>query len=141
MAFGGFSSKHRVAKARLSRRICVPLDAAGAEDRETGRSVAIRECASEGGAMDDDDEEFAKLLKHLIDHPEERTAEFDRFVRELLLDPRLHQSLVDRIKRDELEPEILNQLLAYARDPNPTPGRTSARKVLSEGWRDDDVIH
>ena len=88
-----------------------------------------------------DDEKFAKLLQHLIDHPEDRTEEFDRFVRGLLLDPNYHQSLVNRIKRDELAPEIMDTLVAHARDPRPTEGRASARKVLSEAWKDDDPIH
>lgn len=97
--------------------------------------------------MDDNDERdeldemFAELLQHLIDHPEDRTEEFDRFVRGLLLDPRYYQNLVERLKRDELAPQLLELLLAYARDPHPTERRAFARKALSEGWRTDDPVH
>ena len=89
--------------------------------------------------MDDDDEKFAKALQHLLDHPEDRTEDIDRFIRGIVLDPRFHQMLVERAKRDD--PEILNLLLAHARDPRPRAGRKAARKVLSEAWRDDDAIH
>ena len=89
--------------------------------------------------MGDDDEKFLKALQHMIDHPEDRTEELDRFIRGVVLDPRFHQMLVERVKREE--PETLKMLLAHAADPRQTEGRASARKVLSEAWRVDDPIH
>lgn len=91
--------------------------------------------------MDDDeaDVKFLKILKHLEEHPEDRTADFDQFIRSLVLSPQYHQSLVERAKRNDKA--TLDLLLSYARDPEPTPGRTFARKILSEAWRDDDKVH
>ena len=88
-----------------------------------------------------DNEELVKLLEILNRaKPGDPPGPIDDLIRMGMIQPR-YRKLVDRVKRDELAPDMMNTLLAYARDPDPTPGRTFARKVLSEAWRDDDAIH
>src|SRR6476660_8256337 len=91
----------------------VRLDAGGIDARSTCATMGIGEVNREKeNQMNDDD--FAKLLQYLIDHPEERPAEFEREMRAIYLDPHFHQGLVEHAKHDE--PTIMNMLLSFARE-------------------------
>ena len=57
------------------------------------------------------------------------------------LHPGYQQTLIERVRNDEIDPQVLETLLSYAKDFRPSPARTFARKVLCEGWRDDEGSH
>ena len=92
---------------------------------------------------DDDpfDEEVKKMLQHLMDHPEDRTPEFDRFVNTMLMSPAYEEALIERIRTDALAPQMMDTLISYAAAPQPSERRTQARRILSAGWRVDDSIN
>lgn len=79
-------------------------------------------------------EELAKrVLEEFLNRarPGEPPGPSDELIRIAIIE-RHYLKLVDLVKRDELAPELMDTLLAYARDPAATPRTTFARRVLSE---------